>query len=86
MVYLFRFVLLFIFVNMLLRSLISFISRGKRRTSNPRSRNQYSQQRRNQPKEPEKQADRIIEYKRKKFDAAEVEDAEFLEVKDYKKE
>ena len=85
MVILFRFILLFIFINMLLRSLISFISRGKRRTANPRSRNQYGEQRRNQPKEPEKQADRIIEYNRKKFDAAEVEDAEFLEVKDYKK-
>ncbi|SDZ82119.1 hypothetical protein SAMN05216331_10574 [Porphyromonadaceae bacterium KH3R12] len=67
-------------VYFLLKAVAAFLM-GKRgrQTSN------FRQQRVQQDKQPENQQDRIIEYQKKKFESSEIEDADFVEVKDSRK-
>ncbi|SCD19418.1 hypothetical protein PSM36_0588 [Proteiniphilum saccharofermentans] len=67
-------------VYFLLKAVAAFLM-GKRgrQTSN------FRQQRAQQDKQPENQQDRIIEYQKKKFESSEIEDADFVEVKDSRK-
>ncbi len=67
-------------VYFLLKAVAAFLM-GKRgrQTSN------FRQQRAQQAKQPENQQDRIIEYQKKKFESSEIEDADFVEVKDSRK-
>lgn len=67
-------------VYFLLKAVAAFLM-GKRgrQTSN------FRQQRAQQNKQPENQQDRIIEYQKKKFESSEIEDADFVEVKDSRK-
>lgn len=74
--FLFKFILGFLVVYFLLKSLTAFLL-GKRGRQTPN----FRQQRPQQPKQPENQKDRIIEYQRKKFESSEIEDADFEEVK-----
>ncbi len=64
-------------VYFLLKTAAAFLM-GKRgrQTSN------FRQQRPQQARQPENQQDRIIEYQKKKFESSEIEDADFVEVKD----
>ena len=63
-------------VYFLLKSLAAFlIGKRGRQTSN------YRGQRAQKNQQPEKQQDRIMEYQKKKFEASEIEDADFVEVK-----
>ncbi len=48
------------------------------------SQNERAKQRPSPPKQPESQEDRIIEYQKKSFESTEVEDADFIEIKDRK--
>jgi len=76
--FLINFLLGFVVIYFLLKLLAAFLmgKRGKQ-ASNPQR--QRAQQ---QPKQPECQQDRIIEYQRKNFESSEIEDADFEEVKD----
>lgn len=67
-------------VYFLLKAVAAFLM-GKRgrQTSN------FRQQRAQQTRQPENQQDRIIEYQKKKFESSEIEDADFVEVKDSRK-
>ncbi|MFA7494495.1 MAG: hypothetical protein WCZ43_13420 [Proteiniphilum sp.] len=78
-----KFLLGFMVVYFLLRSATAFLM-GKRGRQNSNFRRQQ-QQRPQQPKQPENQQDRIIEYQKKKFESSEIEDADFVEVKDNSK-
>lgn len=64
-------------VYFLLRSVAAFLM-GKRGRQSPNYRRQGAQQN----KQPDNQQDRIIEYQKKKFESSEVEDVDFVEVKD----
>lgn len=72
-----KFLLGFIVVYFILKSVTAFLM-GKRgrQTSN------YRRQRAQHAKQPENQQDRIIEYQKKDFESSEIEDADFTEVKD----
>lgn len=79
--FLFKFFIFFIFIYLILKGLAAFIVGGKRSgkyTSNYRQ----QRQRTDQPKQPETQEDRIIEYQKKSFETSEVQDADFIEIKD----
>jgi hypothetical protein len=76
--FLFKFFLGFMVVYFLLRALAAFLI-GKRRRQPS---NNYQRQRPQQPKQPETQHERIIEYQKKDFESSDIEDADFEEVKD----
>lgn len=78
--FLIKFFLGFVVIYFLLKSFASFLM-GKRGRQNQ----SQQRQRTNQTKQPEKQEDRIIDYQRKKFESSEIEDADFVEVKDSNK-
>jgi hypothetical protein len=75
MTYLFKFLLIFTFVYLVLKSFVRFLT-GKRRRQPPPRQQQHSYTR-----QPEKQEDRIIEYQKKNFEHSDVEDVEFVEIK-----
>ena len=78
--FLIKFLLGFIVVYFLLKSVAAFLM-GKR----GRQSSNYQQQRAKQTKQPENQQDRIIEYQKKNFESSEIVDADFVEVKDSSK-
>jgi hypothetical protein len=63
-------------IYVLLKALVALVF-GKRRKQ---SSNNY--QRPPQPKQPETQHERIIEYQKKNFESSDIEDADFEEIKD----
>lgn len=74
-----KFLLGFMVVYFLLKAFVAFlIGKRGRQTSN------YRRQRTQQANQSETQKDRIIEYQKKKFESSEVEDVDFVEVKDKK--
>ncbi|MEA4918595.1 hypothetical protein [Proteiniphilum sp.] len=77
--FLIKFLLGFMVVYFLLRSVAAFLI-GKRGKQSPN----YRQQRTQQTKQPDNQQDRIIEYQKKKFESSDVEDVDFVELKDKK--
>ncbi len=78
--FLIKFLLGFIVVYFLLKSFAVFLM-GKR----GRQASSYQRQRAQQSKQSENQQDRIIEYQKKNFESSEIEDADFVEVKDRSK-
>ncbi|MCE5206026.1 MAG: hypothetical protein LLF80_08000 [Porphyromonadaceae bacterium] len=76
-----RFFLFFTIVYMLMKAFISLLVGKKQKQSPPRP-----QQRASQPRPPETQEDRIIEYQKKNFEKSEVEDVEFVEMKNQPQE
>ncbi len=74
--FLIKFLLGFMVVYFILRSVASFLI-GKR----GRKGSTYRQQQAQQEKQPENQQERIIEYQKKNFESSEIEDADFVEVK-----
>lgn len=79
--FLFKFLLFFIAIYFFLKAIAGWLL-GKRYREN-KSRGSFHRQSRNEPpKQPETQKDRIIDYQRKKFESSEVEDADFIEVKE----
>ena len=82
MCFLIRFLLLFFVIYLLLKGLANLLTFGSRY----RKRNEYQQQQQQynsqKNKQPETQEDRIIEYQKKKFESSEIEDADFVEIKD----
>lgn len=79
--FLIKFLLFFTVVYMLMKAFVGFLSGKRREQSPPRS-----QQRAAEPSQPETQEDRIIEYQKKNFAESEVEDVEFVEIKEHKRE
>ncbi|MDD4631366.1 MAG: hypothetical protein PHQ77_03875 [Proteiniphilum sp.] len=75
-----KFLLFFTIVYLLMKAFVGFLG-GKKQKQPPRP-----QQRAAQPRQPETQNDRIIEYQKKNFEKSEVEDVEFVEMKDREKE
>lgn len=75
--FLIKFLLGFMVVYFLLKSFAVFLM-GKR----GRQSSNYHQQRAQQARQPETQQDRIIEYQKKNFESSEIEDADFVEVKE----
>lgn len=79
--FLIKFLLFFTVVYLLMKAFVGFLS-GKRRNQSP----PRPQQRTAQPSQPETQEERIIEYQKKNFTESEIEDAEFVEIKNQKRE
>ncbi|HAR39316.1 MAG: hypothetical protein A2W86_02190 [Bacteroidetes bacterium GWD2_45_23] len=79
--FLIKFLLFFTVAYLLMKSFVAFLSghRGKQSSSSQR-------QQPPQTKQPETQEDRIIEYQKKNFAESEVEDVEFVEIKNQKQE
>ncbi len=79
----FKFLIFFILVFLIIRGVFSFLFRflNAGRFTNQ---NRRTQQRPTQPKQPESQEDRIIDYQKKSFESSEIEDADFIEIKDNK--
>ncbi|QRX64423.1 hypothetical protein JS578_04030 [Dysgonomonadaceae bacterium zrk40] len=74
--FLIKFLLFFVAAYLLMKRLVAFLT-GKRNGQSAANR-QTSQ---SQPKQPETQEDRIIEYQKKTFEKSEAEDVEFTEIK-----
>lgn len=74
--FLIKFLLFFVAAYLLMKGFVAFIT-GKRNGQSATER-QTSQR---QPKQPETQEDRIIEYQKKTFEKSEAEDVEFTEIK-----
>ena len=74
--FLIKFLLFFVVAYLLMKGFVAFLM-GKRNTTSTTNR-QSSQ---HQPKLPETQEDRIIEYQKKTFEKSEAEDVEFTEIK-----
>lgn len=79
----FKFLFFLILSFIIIRAIFSILFRilGVNRFN---SKNRKYQQRPNRPKQPESQDERIIEYQKKSFESTEVEDADFIEIKDRK--
>ncbi|HHU25005.1 MAG TPA: hypothetical protein GXZ56_00035 [Bacteroidales bacterium] len=78
-----KFFLFFLVTYLILRSIGRLLfgiryKQNTRRYGTPRDK----QPRREPPKQPETQQDRIIGYQKKNFESTEVEDAEFVEIKE----
>ncbi|WP_294080389.1 hypothetical protein [Proteiniphilum sp. UBA5384] len=67
-------------VYFLLKAFTAFLI-GKR----GRQRSNYQQKRPQQPKQPESQEERIIEYQKKNFESSDIEDADYVEIKEKEK-
>lgn len=74
--FLIKFLLFFVVAYLLMKGFVAFFT-GKRNGQSATNR-QTSQ---SQPKKPENQEDRIIEYQKKTFEKSEAEDVEFTEIK-----
>lgn len=59
--------------------LFRFLSSGRFSSQQGRSRTRPTQ-----TKQPESQEERIIDYQKKSFESTEVEDAEYIDIKDHK--
>lgn len=79
--FLIKFLLFFTVAYLLMKAFVGFLT-GKRQNQPP----PRPQQRTAEPRQPESQADRIIEYQKKNFEKSEVEDAEFVEIKNQRQE
>ncbi len=79
----FKFLFFLILSFIIIRAVFSILFRilGGNRF---KAKNRSYQQRPNRPKQPETQDERIIEYQKKSFESTEVEDADFIEIKDRK--
>ncbi|MGI6573753.1 MAG: hypothetical protein ACOX19_10215 [Fermentimonas sp.] len=78
-----KFFLFFLVFYLILRSIGRLLlgiryKQNNSRYGTPRG----GQPRRESPKQPETQEDRIIGYQKKNFESTEVEDAEFVEIKE----
>ena len=79
--FLIKFLLFFVVAYLLMKGFVAFLT-GKRNGQSAAGR-QSSQR---QPREPETQEDRIIEYQKKTFEKSEAEDVEFTEIKQPQRE
>lgn len=81
--FLIKFFLFFTAIYLIIKFLGSLLL-GKRNKQNSSTyRNSRSQQtRRKPPRQTETQKDRIIDYQKKTFESTEVEDADFVEIKE----
>lgn len=79
--FLFKFLLIFLAIYFFLRAFARWLL-GKRNGQNRSQGSRYRQTRREPPRPPETQKDRIIDYQKKTFEASEVEDADFVEIKE----
>lgn len=79
--FLFKFLLIFIVIYFFLKAFGAWLL-GKRNRQNTYHHSRYRQARREPPKQPERQEDRIIDYQRKTFESSDVEDADFVEIKE----
>ena len=82
-----RIILFFVVVNYLVKLFFRFFfgirqSRGGRYQRQQRSYQQQSRQQQQQRKRPEAQEDRILDFQRKSFESTDVEDADFVEIKE----
>ena len=68
---------------MVIRGIFAFLFRFMN-TSRFNSQKGRAQERPMQPKQPESQEERIIDYQKKSFESTEVEDADYVEIKDHK--
>jgi hypothetical protein len=75
--FLIKFFLFFIAAYLLMKGFVAFLM-GKR-SGHPTAADRHSSSR--QPRQPETQEDRIIEYQKKTFEKSEAEDVEFVEIK-----
>lgn len=74
-----KFILVFVAIYLLLKGFVRFLFGRRAGSSSP-----YQQQRPEQPRQPETQEDRIIEYQKKTFESSDAEDVEFVEIKEHK--
>lgn len=79
--FLFKFLIFFIAIYFVLKGVAAWLL-GKRNRQHRYTGSRYNQAYREEPKQPETQKDRIIDYQRKKFESSEVEDADFIEYKE----
>jgi len=79
--FLFKFFLFFVLIYLILKGIVNLLL-GKRGKQNKTRGSRNYNTRRQPPKQPETQKDRIIDYQRKKFEASDVEDADFVEIKE----
>ena len=68
---------------MVIRGIFAFLFRFLN-TGRFKSQQSRTQQRSTQPKQPESQEERIIDYQKKSFESTEIEDADYIEIKDQK--
>ena len=78
----FKFLFLLILTFMVLRCVFAFLFRFLN-TGRFNSQQGRTKQRPTQPKQPESQEERIIDYQKKSFESTEVEDADYIEIKDH---
>ena len=80
--HMFKFLLFFILIFLAIRGVFIFLFRilsiGRYNSQGKKN----PQQPPNRPKQPETQDERIIDYQKKTFESTEVEDADFVEIKD----
>lgn len=74
--FLIKFLLFFVAAYLLMKGFVAFLM-GKRNGQSATDRHRSQRQ----PKQPENQEDRIIEYQKKTFEKSEAEDVEFTEIK-----
>ncbi|MDI9606131.1 MAG: hypothetical protein QM305_12585 [Bacteroidota bacterium] len=78
-----KFLLFFFITYFILRSIGRLLFGIRYKQNSPRYRTPHgAQSRQEPPKQPETQEDRIIGYQKKNFESTEVEDAEFVEIKE----
>lgn len=81
--FLLRIILIFVFIYLLIRGFFNLLTFGSRyRKNNPYN---HQQQKSKQNVQPETQEDRIIEYQKKSFESSDIEDADFVEIKEHNK-
>lgn len=79
----FKFLLFIILIFMIIRGIFAFLFRFLN-TGRFNSQQRKAQQRPTKPRQPETQDDRIIDYQKKSFESTEIEDADYIEIKDHK--
>ena len=77
--FLIKFILVFVAIYLLMKGFIGFLLGKKTGQSST-----FQQNRREQPKQTDRQEERIIEYQKKTFESSDAEDVEFVEIKDHK--
>ncbi|HHX30979.1 MAG TPA: hypothetical protein GX712_00110 [Bacteroidales bacterium] len=78
-----KFLFFLILIFMVIRGIFAFLFRFLN-TGRFNSQQRRAQQRPTQSKQPESQEERIIDYQKKSFESAEIEDADYIEIKDHK--
>ena len=79
MKFLFFLIIIFMVIRGIFALLFRFLSSGRFRSQQGKSRTRPMQ-----TKQPESQEERIIDYQKKSFESTEVEDAEYIDIKDHK--